>query len=46
MVEKPISSRSSKAELSSFIRESIKGFVRDSSENRHSVIDNTPIFDR
>jgi len=45
MVEKPISSRSAKAELSSFIRESIKGFVRDSSENRHSVIDNTPIFD-
>ncbi len=44
-MEKAMSSCSSKEELASFIRESIKGFLRDSLENRHPVIDNTPIFD-
>jgi len=44
-MEKPQSALSSKTELAIFIQESIKGFVRDSLENRHPVIDQTPIFD-
>lgn len=44
-MDKPIGPFSSETELASFIQEGIKGFVRDSSENRHPVIDSTPIFD-